>query len=378
MKAQYDVLVVGGGIMGLSSAYYLALKGSSVMVLDQFDVPNQWAASGEHLRSFGLTYGKDVFYTEMAVKSIALWQELDTQSGEKFFVQNGMLELATDTHGYEEQSCAVLKEMRLPAVKMGKEEVRRHYPMINTRAIKYALFHKDGGMIWARRATAAISMLAQRKSVRVKTHCKAALVLREKNAITGIKDSSGKVWRGGNYLFTAGAWTPELLKNSVPLKITCQQQIYVRPPSNRGRYRPEHFPVFYVSSQGFSGFPLHIHGFMKIAGFRQGPAGKPGLTDKVLTAFDKKCRIFLKRYIPELAAFTESEGSVSYFDNTKDGDFIMDRLSSVSNGYVACGFAEKGLRFAPLIGKTMAELITGAKPELNLHRFRLSRLKSSR
>ena len=134
MKAQYDVLVVGGGIMGLSSAYYLALKGSSVMVLDQFDVPNQWAASGEHLRSFGLTYGKDVFYTEMAVKSIALWQELDTQSGEKFFVQNGMLELATDTHGYEEQSCAVLKEMRLPAVKMGKEEVRRHYPMINTRA----------------------------------------------------------------------------------------------------------------------------------------------------------------------------------------------------------------------------------------------------
>src|SRR5690242_3642619 len=133
MKAgQSDVLVVGGGLMGLCAAYWLAQKGKSVMLLDQFDIPNQWAATGDHLRSFGLTYGKDAFYTEMALKSLPLWQDLDAQSGEKFLVQNGMLELATVTHGTEEQSLNVLKEMRLPAVKMEKEEVRRHYPMINT------------------------------------------------------------------------------------------------------------------------------------------------------------------------------------------------------------------------------------------------------
>lgn len=376
MKNQFDVLVVGGGVVGLSTAYWLAQKGRSVMLLDQYGVPNQQAASGDHLRIFGLTFGKDAFYTEMALKVLPLWLELNTQAADKLLVQNGMLELATVTHGYEEQSYQLLKEMRLPVVKMEKEEVRRNYPMINTRAIKYAVFHKDGGLIWARRVMEALCALAQRKGVKIKTHTKVTAILKDKEGIKGVKDSGGKVWRAENYFFAGGAWTQELLKG-VPLKITCQQQVYLRPPANRGRYRPEHFPVFAVSSQGFCGFPLHIHGFMKIAEHRRGPVAKAGQC-AVAPGFDKKCRSFLKRYFPELAAFTESEGSVGYFDNTKDGDFIMDRLPDAPNGFVACGFAGYGFQFAPLIGKTMAELITGAKPELNLHRFRLGRFKSSR
>lgn len=362
--------------MGLSTAYWLAQRGKAVTVLDQYDVPNKWAASGDHLRAFRLTYGKDAFYTDMAAKALPLWLDLNLQSGEKLLLQNGVLELATVTHGYEEQSYNVLKEMRLPIVRMEKKEVRRHYPMINTRAIKYALFHKDGGILWAMRATAAIASLAQRRGAKVKPHVKAAAVLRGKDGIKGIKDSNGRLWEAESYLFAAGAWTPELLKGSrIPLKVTRQQLLYVRPPTNRGRYRPEHFPVFASLSQGFYGFPLHIHGFLKIGDHRKGPPGKPGPAggEDVSPSFEKKCRAFFKRFIPEMAAFTESEGQVCYYDNTRDDDFIMDRLPDAPNAYVACGFSGHGFKFAPLIGKTMAEMIIGCKPELNLHRFRLGR-----
>ncbi|MBI4377169.1 MAG: FAD-dependent oxidoreductase [Elusimicrobia bacterium] len=376
MKERFGVVVVGGGIIGASAAYYLAQKGRTVLILDQYDVPNQLSASGDHLRAFRVSHGKDAFYSEMAMRSIPLWLDWNTQANDKLLVQNGFLELAVQTHGFEEQGLQVMKELKVRASKMDKDEVRRNYPMINTRAIKYAVFQPDGGTIWAWRTTGAIAALAQRRGAKLRSQMKVVSLVKEKGAIKGVKDSSGKLWQADAFLFSGGPWTPELLKSyRLPIKVTRQHQLYLRPPANRGRYRPEHFPVFACHAKGFYGFPLHIHGFLKIAEHKKGPPGKPGGAPEPNPAFEKKCRAFLKRFIPELASFTDSEASICHYDNTPDGDFIIDRLPDVSNGYVACGFAGRGFKFAPLIGKTLAELISGGKPELNLHRFRLGRFK---
>jgi N-methyl-L-tryptophan oxidase len=120
---------------------------------------------------------------------------------------------------------------------------------------------------------------------------------------------------------------------------------------------------------------------MKIGDHRKGPVGKPGAVedDRMLApAFEKKCRTFLKRYIPELASFTEMEGHTCYYDNTKDDDFIVDRLPDAPNAFIAAGFSGHGFKFGPLIGKTLAELVVGGKSELNLHRFRLGRFRAKK
>ena len=56
MSVKNSVIIVGGGIMGVQAAYHLALQGQTVTVLDQRDVPNQWAASGDHLRVFNSSH----------------------------------------------------------------------------------------------------------------------------------------------------------------------------------------------------------------------------------------------------------------------------------------------------------------------------------
>lgn len=375
-----SVLVVGGGIMGVSAAYFLAERGRQVTLIDQHDVPNRWSASGDQLRVFRLTYGKDAFYTEMAVKTLPLWLEFNRLADDRLLYQNGMLELATVTHGYEEQSMKTLKDMKLPYQIIDKKELVKRYPMFNPRAVKYALFHKDGGMIWAMKSVSAISVLAQRRGARVRPGVKAVAVLKDKTGIKGVKDQAGKLWTAENYVFAAGYWAPELLKAwKLPIKVTKQPQLYLRPPANRGRYRPEHFPVFASLTAGFYGFPLHIHGFLKIGDHKKGPVVtkvKPGEDDRQLTpAFERKSRAFLKRYIPELASFTEFEGHICHYDNTKDDDFIIDRLPGADNAVLAAGFSGHGFKFGPLVGKTVAELITAGKSELNLHRFRLGRFK---
>src|SRR5579883_924682 len=127
MNENHGVVIVGGGIVGVTAAYWLAQKNRPVTLLDQFDIPNQWQASGDHLRVFRLTYGKDAFYTDMALKTLPLWLDLNAQSNDKILLQNGVLELAAKTHGYEEQSFNVLKEMKVHVAKLSKDEVRKNY-----------------------------------------------------------------------------------------------------------------------------------------------------------------------------------------------------------------------------------------------------------
>lgn len=374
-----SVVVVGGGIMGVQTAWHLAQMGQSVTLLDQYDVPNQWAASGDHLRVFRLTYGKDAFYTEMALKALPMWLELNALSEETLLQQNGVLEFAAKDNGPEAHSLAVLKERKVRFEKLDPALVRRQYPMYNPKAFKWALFHPDGGMIWAARSVAATASIAQRKGVRIRSNVKVVSIVKDKTGVRAVKDAAGKTWEAEKFVFAAGYWTGDLLKSyGLPIKVTRQEQIFLRPLANRGRYRPEHFPVFASMAQGFYGFPVHLHGFIKIGDHRKGPVVKKADHDdlrELTPAFEKRGRAFLKKFIPELAAFNEFEGHTCWYDNTPDDDFIVDRLPDLPNAFVAAGFSGHGFKFAPVIGKSLAELVVGGKSELNLHRFRITRFK---
>ncbi|MDE2313878.1 MAG: FAD-dependent oxidoreductase [Elusimicrobia bacterium] len=377
--AKQGVVIVGGGVVGVSAAYWLSKNRIPVTLLDQYEVPNRWSASGDHLQLFGLTHGKDAFYSEMAAKALTFWRELNKESGAEVFCSHGMLDLAETEHGYEEDSLRVLKDMRVPAQRLEKKHIAKLYPMINTRAVRWGLFHKDGGIIWAFRAVQALASLAQKQGAKVRPHVRITQIVKDKNGIRCLRDAAGHSWEGERFLFAGGCWTPNLLSQwRLPVRVTRQAQIYVRPLLNSGRYRPQHFPVFSVKGAGFYGFPLHIHGFLKFVDDRRGPLEKkpdPSAAKDAGTAFEKKCRKFLGRFIPELERFTESESSIGYYVSGKDGDFVVDRLPGAPNAFVACGFSGKGFGLGPVIGGALADLAQDRKPEINLHRFRISRFK---
>ena len=373
----YDVIVVGGGIIGTASAYYLAKKDLKVALLDQGALSNPVASSCDHGRVFRLTHGKDSFYTDLARKTVPLWSEFQGEAREDLIQQNGMLELAVGKTGFEDQSAKVLEEMKIPVQKLANKVVCDRYRMMKHRSFKYALYHPDGGIIWAKKAIEAFRRLGKKIGVHTEYESKIVKVFKKKGEIDGLKDAGGKLWKAKSYVFASGAWTTDVLKDfKLPLTVTRQEAIYLRPPRNQGRYRPAHFPIFTVSSKGFYGLPVHIHGFMKIGSHKKGP-----IVRKVVTPiepdkrFEKKVRTFLKTIIPDLCDFTDVEGKVYYFTRTPDGDFLLDRLANMSNAWVAAGFSGHGPMYAPLIGRTVAELVSGGKTEINLQRFRYNRLR---
>ncbi|HEX4921185.1 MAG TPA: FAD-dependent oxidoreductase, partial [Candidatus Bathyarchaeia archaeon] len=63
-----DICIVGGGIMGLATAYNLTrTTDSEILILDRYGIPNDYSASNDVNRVFRYSYGNDKFYTEMAV-----------------------------------------------------------------------------------------------------------------------------------------------------------------------------------------------------------------------------------------------------------------------------------------------------------------------
>jgi sarcosine oxidase/L-pipecolate oxidase len=81
MSNQYDVAVIGGGPIGLSSAYRCAKAGKSVLLLERFNFFNQSGSSNDMVRMFRTMYTQD-FMANLAFQSIGAWRELEADAGQ--------------------------------------------------------------------------------------------------------------------------------------------------------------------------------------------------------------------------------------------------------------------------------------------------------
>ena len=376
----HDVIVVGGGIIGSAAAFHFAKRDLKVMLVDQDESPSSKAPSADHARLFRLSYGKDSFYSQLAQKTLPMWRSFEQVCGEELLTQTGMLDVAIGDGRYEEQSLAALLEIGVKARKIKPPELCEQYRMFKQRSFRFAVYHPEGGMVLAQKAIAAYALAAKKRKATISHGVRIVKVLRSKGSVQGLKDAQGRTHTAGQYVFAAGPWTRDLLLDfGLPLTLTRQESLYFRPPQNQGRYRPVHFPVFAAASKGFYGFPVHIHGFMRIGSLGKGPVLRaikgPAAVDK---AFERKSRAFLKGLVPDLCNFNDLEGHVGYYTRTPDGDPIVDRLPGEANAWVASGFAGLGPTFAPLIGETMSKLVCGEKPDVNLQRFRIDRFRLRR
>lgn len=81
----YDVIVVGAGIEGSSTAYQLAKQGKRTLLLEQFPLPHSRGSSHGQTRITRKAYGELEYYTVMMKEAFPLWETLERESGRKIF-----------------------------------------------------------------------------------------------------------------------------------------------------------------------------------------------------------------------------------------------------------------------------------------------------
>ena len=149
VRATYDVLVVGGGVLGAWTAAIAARRGATVALADQFEPAHTRGSSHGDGRIFRLAYHQE-HYVDMMLHSLPLWQQLQEFAGEPLMATTGGINIASAREALADLQN--LYERRGFAHElMTAAEVNARWPQFALAADLHALYQPDYGVLFASR-----------------------------------------------------------------------------------------------------------------------------------------------------------------------------------------------------------------------------------
>lgn len=372
MNKSYDVAVIGAGVFGAWAAHYLRQAGASVVLLDAYGPGNSRASSGGETRVIRMGYGADELYTRWSMQSLPVWQEFARRTGLKLFHRTGVLWLATEGDTYTEDLWSVLNRYGIQCERLGGEEVRKLHPQLKFDDVTWAVLEPESGLLMARQSVQAVVEDAVKQGV---DYLHAAVIAPGGDGkLTEIKTQAGDPICAGSFVFACGAWLKKIFPGPLRDLIfpTRQEVFFLGTPAGSNVFRAPKMPVWLHHSHPYIPYALpemEGRGF-KIAFDRHGPEVDPDHESRVVgpEAVDR-LRAFLKEHIPSLENAPIVESRVCQYENTWNGDFLIDRHPELENVWLAGGGSGHGFKHGPAVGEYLSKLIlerASAEPRFSL------------
>jgi sarcosine oxidase len=355
----YDVAAIGAGVFGAWTAYQLQQSGKRVALIDAYGAGNSRSSSGDESRIIRMGYGADEIYTRSAWRSLQLWKELFARTGESLFHQTGVLWLAHEGDPYPGKSFETLTTFGIPVEKLTVDETARRYPQILTEGIDAAFFEPESGVLVARRAVQAVVREAIECGVEYfQDSVGPPAVPRQ---IDCLRTTIGEKISAAAYVFACGAWLPKIFPELLCERIhpTRQEVFYFGTPA-RNRFSPPSLPTWIDFKEEAYGLPDVEGRGVKVAIDRHGSAFDPDSGDRVASADGlAEVRRYLARRVPELKDAPVAETRVCQYENTSNGDFLIDRHPEFENVWLVGGGSGHGFKHGPSVGEYVAARIEG-------------------
>jgi len=186
----------------------------------------------------------------------------------------------------------------------------------------------------------------------------------EGSTLEGLRTTAGETLRAERYVFACGPWLPKMFPGILGRRIfpTRQEVFFFAPEAGDQRFLPERLPGWADFNDGdiYYGFPdLESRGF-KIAHDAHGPAFDPDTGDREPTAGAiADVRAYLARRFPALASRPLVESRVCQYENSANGDFLIDRHPRWANAVLVGGGSGHGFKHGPAVGRYAALLAAG-------------------
>jgi len=370
----FDVAVVGAGVFGAWTAYLLQRRGAEVLLVDAHGPGNSLASSGGESRMIRMGYGPDQIYTRMAQRSLALWHELFDQIGPtgitpRHFQPTGILWLARESDPYCQATLATLEQCGVRYEKLDRAELSNRYPQLELESVSWGILEPDSGVLMARRAVQAVVAEALTAGV---VYLDEAVLTREME--TGedgpeinpqsVKTSLGREIFAKQFVFACGPWLPKVFPALLGqlIHVTKQEVFFFGVPSGKASSQlgPERMPAWIDFNNLVYGIPnLDNRGF-KVAIDAHGPRFDPDTGDRIVSpASLTAVRAYLAHRMPVLADAVVTETRVCQYENTSNGDFLIDRHPAFENVWLVGGGSGHGFKHGPAVGEHVAALISG-------------------
>jgi len=356
MTKNYDVAVIGAGVFGAWSAYCLRRAGAEVLLVDAYGPGNSRASSGGESRMIRLGYGPDEIYTRMAQWSLELWQELFAEIGPQtvaLFQNTGILWLARERDAYCEALLSTLQNVGARFEKLGRDELVQRFPQIEPDQAAWGILEPDSGVLLARRAVQAV--VARALAIGVDY---------QQTRVT-----SETRLNADRTVFACGPWLPKLFPELLGelIHVTRQEVFFFSPPAGDTRFGAGAFPGWADFNSGdiFYGMPdLENRGF-KVANDKHGPPIDPDRGDRIASPGAlADARAYLAKRFPALAGAPLSEERVCQYENSSNGDLLIDRHPTANNVLLVGAGSGHGFKHGPEVGRYASELLTGKLKKL--------------
>jgi sarcosine oxidase len=364
-----DVAVIGSGVFGAWTSYFLQKSGAQVTLLDAYGPANSRASSGGESRIIRMGYGADDIYTRWSLRALPLWKQLLAEAKRpELFQQTGVLWIAHDKYKYALDTLAALQDHKVPHERLSLLGLRKHYPQIAFDEDAWGIYEPESGVLLARRAVQTVVEQAQKLGAEYKN---AAVLSPEANAtrkITNLKTATGETISAGTYVFACGPWLgklfPEVLANRIfPSR---QEIFFFGIPAGETNFAQPALPTWLYLKDEFYGMPDIESRGLKVADDRHGPLVDPDMQSRVaspeaLAAAQK----FVARRFPALKNAPIVETRVCQYENTSNGDFLIDRHPDFDNVWLVGGGSGHGFKHGPSLGEYVTARVTESSPAKN-------------
>ncbi|MDX6613687.1 MAG: hypothetical protein QOD75_2873 [Blastocatellia bacterium] len=366
----FDVAIVGAGVFGAWTACQLNRAGADVVLLDAFGAGNSRASSGGESRMIRMGYGADEIYTRMAQRSLDMWKERFAQHGPtaaSLFQPTGVLWLARDNDPYCEATLELLRRCNVAHQRLERAELTSRYPQLKLGPVTWGILEPESGVLLARRAVQAVVAHAEAGGVTYLEEAirAPAVDAHDRDNLNSLHTISGKEIFAKQFIFACGPWLPKIFPALLGqlIHITRQEVFFfgVPPTGAAGKaFGPESMPAWIDFNDLVYGVPnLDQRGY-KLAIDAHGPQFDPDNGDRLASAEGLAAlRHYLARRVPSLANAPVTETRVCQYENTSNGDFLIDRHPGWDNVWLVGGGSGHGFKHGPAVGEHVAALLLG-------------------
>jgi sarcosine oxidase len=332
-----DVVVVGGGVMGLASAWAVDRSGREVLVLEQFEVGHPHGSSHSVARIFRFAYSEPE-WVAFAQEALPLWRELEAQTGLELLSLTGLLDLSSDSGPLR----AALDERKAEYEMLDADEVASRFGMTVSGEVVLEL---HGGTVRADRALAAF-----RAGVSVEEGLRVHRLADTGDGVR-LETSAGPI-EARIAVVAAGAWaTPLLATADIPLatRVTRETVAYF------DLQGAERLPsvIDWHEQMGRHAYSLASgDGMLKVGLHHSGTQVEPGGVGEPDTAIVEAIAGWVDSRYPS-ANPSPTGAETCLYTSITDDRFVIERHGSI---VVCSACSGHGFKFAPAVGTRAAAL----------------------
>src|SRR5271156_6447618 len=237
-----DVIVVGLGAMGSSTAYHLAQRGKRVLGLERFTPVHEKGSSHGASRIIRQAYYENPAYVPLLMRAYELWEELERLGNTKLLNITGGLMIGSPTSEVVTGSLRSAREHNLKHEVLDAVEIQRRFPPFTPKPDEMALYEFKSGYL---RPEECVRQHL-REAVRHGADLHFEEPMESWTADTGgpvrVKTASG-TYEAERLVICSGAWAPQLLADlGMPLVVTRQVMFWFDPLGGIDPFMPERFP----------------------------------------------------------------------------------------------------------------------------------------